>query len=632
MIRLARALAAFALLFGLSVEHWPDQIDDLYISAAFAHEWVTRGHLAWTTGETVEGYSNFLWVVMLAGAERVGADPGLVAQLVSLASGAVFLGFLSLLLPETLAATLLVLACGAWTALGYWSMMGMETVAVGLLLTVGWVCVARERVSLGLGLLFLAALTRPEAAGHLLLGMLAGRRWRPALLVGASFGIYHLLRHAYFGAWIPTPTLIKIGTPGRWQEGLQQAGTELVSAAGIVLLAALAGARWWSVVPLAIQVAVLTRAGGDWMGEARLLVPGVMASVGLATVRPRAVRPRRLLLAVVGVITVASSWLDPRWEGRTVLAWRTVARTDQLVRGVTGGLNTPLAADVEFLVNHLPDPAAITSTDVGMPGNIPGLRVYDDIGLVDRVAAEFKYGGDQALLPILAARLAPVGGEVTCIRHVDWGQGGATDPDPETAKTYVRETLYYDRGQRIRVFCRDVPPPPSGTVVARWAELSSRFWAQPWLAWHHALALADDGRLAEALAVATPTSRRWPGFPPLQDLPDSLSFPRGPVRLDYQPSRGFALYGPWTVTSRPLDLSRGTVDLVVTPEEPGDEGVKLGLTWEGCPAGTERYVKEVQAIPLIVPSCATGRLSVSFLNDSAEGGHDRNVYVRVRDR
>lgn len=633
MIRIGRAVAAVLLAVGLSLEHWPDQIDDLYISVAYAHQWITTGDLAWTTGERVEGYSNFLWVVMLAVVERVGADPGLAAQLLSLLSGVAWLGLLSLLLPETLAATLLVLACGAWTALGYWMMMGMETVAAGLLLTLGWVGVARGRVSAGLGLLLGAALLRPEAAGHLLIAMFAGRRWRPALIVGATFGLYHLARHAWFGAWVPTPTLIKIGTPGAWEHGLTQAGLELMSAGGILVLAALVGARWWSVVPLLIQVAVLTRAGGDWMGEARLLVPGLMASVGLATVHPREGSPRRVWVVLAAIAAVASSWVDPRWEGQTVLRWRTVARADQVIRGVTGGLNTPLAADLEFLVNNLPDPAAITSTDVGMPGNIPGLRVYDDIGLVDRVAAEFKFRGkDPALLPILAGRLDPEDGEVTCIRHVDWGQGGATDPDEETARTYTRETLYYDRGQRIRVFCRDLAPPRPGTVVARWAELSGRFWAQPWLAWHHALALADDGRLTEALAVATPTSHRWPGFPPLQDLPDSLSFPRGPVRLDYQPSRGFALYGPWTVTSRPLDLGRGTVDLLVTPEEPGEEGVKLGLAWEGCPQGSERTVTEVQTLSLIVPSCATGRLSVSFLNDAAEGGKDRNVYVRVRDR
>lgn len=622
------------LATGLSIQHWPDQIDDLYISAAYAHEWVTHGQLAWTTGERVEGYSNLLWVVLLAVAEAAGADPGLVAQVVSWGSGLAFLALLSLLLPETLVGTLLVLACGAWSAFGYWSMMGMETVAAGLLLTLGWVAVARQRVSLGLVLLLLAALTRPEGAGHLLLGMLAGRRWRPALVVGSAFGLYHLARHAWFGAWVATPTLIKIGTPGRWQEGLAQAGSELVTAAGIVVLAVLAGARWWSVVPLLVQVVVLTRAGGDWMGEARLLLPGVMASVGLAAVSARATSPRRITVGLAAVVAVAASAADAQWNGATVLRWRTVARTDQIVRGVTGGLNTPLAADIEFLVNTLPDPAAISSTDVGMPGNIPGLRVYDNIGLVDRTAAEFKFGGaqDPALLAILSGRLAAEGGEITCIRHVAWGQGGATDPDPETAKTYVRETVYYDRGQRIRMFCRDLPPPPSGTVVARWAELSNRFWAQPWLAWHHALALADDGRLAEALEVATPTSRRWPGFPPLQDLPDSLSFPRGPVRLDYQPSRGFALYGPWTVTSRPLDLTRGTVDLLVTPEDPGEEGVKIGLAWEGCEGASARFVKEVQAIPLIVPSCATGRLSVSFLNDSSEGGRDRNVYVRVRDR
>jgi len=631
VLRLSRAALGFAIALVLSIRHWPDQLDDLYISVGYAHQWLTTGELTWTSGERVEGYSNFLWVVLLAAAEGVGADPGLVAQVASLASGLAFLVLLSWLLPETLLASAVVVAAGAWAPLGYWMMMGMETVFAGLLLASGWAAVATRRVPLGLALLGLAALTRPEAIGHLALAAVVGRRWRPALLAAAALGVYHLLRHAWFGAWVAAPTLVKVGAPGPWTEGLAQSGAELVTATGVLTLAGLAGGRVWALAPLLLQVVVLTRASGDWMGHARLLVPGLMATLALAAAAPAVRAVPRWAVAAGVLLTVLSSAIEPLWVGKVDLKWRRLPTGTEVHRALTGGLNTPLAADVEFLVNQLADPAAVYSTDVGMPGNVPGLRVYDPVGLVDRASAEWNYSHDPALLPVFRARLDPVSGDVTCIRHAAWAKGGATELDPESAVTYSVATTYWDRGQAVRMFCRPVTPPPPGTVVARWAQLARRFPAQPWLAWHHGLALADAGRLEEALAAARPAGRRWSGFPPLQDLPDSLSFPRGPVRLDYQPSRGFALYGPGTLVSRPLALG-GRVDLLVVPENPGEAGVELGVAWEGCPDAETLRIAEVTTVPLSPPACATGRVAVSFLNDASEGGKDRNVYLRVRDR
>ena len=126
--------------------------------------------------------------------------------------------------------------------------------------------------------------------------------------------------------------------------------------------------------------------------------------------------------------------------------------------------------------------------------------------------------------------------------------------------------------------------------------------------------------------------RRWTGFPPLQDLPDALGFTGGPVRLDYQPSLGFALYAAGALTSRPLDIRDGSVDLVVFPENPGAEGVELGVQWEGCADGEMLRVSEAATFPLSVPPCAGERVTVAFLNDADVAGKDRNVFLRVRDR
>ena len=75
----------------------------------------------------------------------------------------------------------------------------------------------------------------------------------------------------------------------------------------------------------------------------------------------------------------------------------------------------------------------------------------------------------------------------------------------------------------------------------------------------------------------------------------------------------------------------GTVDLVVMPENGGELGVELGLQWSGCGAETRVHVKQPMNVPLEVPACATGRLTVAFLNDAFVDGKDRNVFLRVRD-
>ncbi|HEY8172474.1 MAG TPA: hypothetical protein VIH21_05255, partial [Dehalococcoidia bacterium] len=48
--------------------------DDSYISYRYAENFASGAGLVWNRGEHVEGYTNFLWVVMLAGFHKFGAD------------------------------------------------------------------------------------------------------------------------------------------------------------------------------------------------------------------------------------------------------------------------------------------------------------------------------------------------------------------------------------------------------------------------------------------------------------------------------------------------------------------------------------------------------------------------------
>jgi arabinofuranosyltransferase len=128
-----------------------------------------------------------------------------------------------------------------------WSTSGLETRQFTFLVVAGvWACGARQTTrarAIAASLLFAAAeLTRPEAilvfgcvaAWRLLQDRLAGAplaanlRWLVlpfAVVVGAHF----LLRHAYFGEWLPNPYYAKHVRP--WYE----AGFPYVAAAAIEL-------------------------------------------------------------------------------------------------------------------------------------------------------------------------------------------------------------------------------------------------------------------------------------------------------------------------------------------------------------------------------------------------------------
>jgi hypothetical protein len=69
------AVAGTAIILLLHARVYLDYTsDDAYISFRYARNLGDGLGLVWNPGEHVEGYSNFLWVMILAGAYRLGAD------------------------------------------------------------------------------------------------------------------------------------------------------------------------------------------------------------------------------------------------------------------------------------------------------------------------------------------------------------------------------------------------------------------------------------------------------------------------------------------------------------------------------------------------------------------------------
>ena len=368
----AAALIAHSLVFNFVT-------DDAFISFVYSRNLAEHGQLVFNLGEhPVEGYTNFLWTVLLAGFLKVGLVPEVMSRVLGTGFGVATLGTVAWMsrrlrgddwawwdaLPALLLAGVPGYAC--------WSSGGLETQMFAFLVTLGaaWHFdelvgdgPPRVRTAVAFGL---AALTRPEGAllfaltalHRLLVTVVRGRftlgraelRYVAAFL---AFVVPHLLwRRWYYGWWLPNTFYIKSsGVGGVWRQG------------GYYLLRVVEQFHLW-VVPLFVGAAFLVArprglkllvgyatlvvgvfalyvasVGGDFMGLFRFVMPVIplLALVAALSLRT-ALSPldRRAPLAAAGVVAVALA----------LHAWHAVgvdkrALVDGADRGPAGNIDNP---------------------------------------------------------------------------------------------------------------------------------------------------------------------------------------------------------------------------------------------------------------------------------------------------
>jgi arabinofuranosyltransferase len=307
---LIAAVVLFAVLFR---EHRGAMVDDAYISFRYASRLAAGKGLTFNDGSAVEGFSNPLWTLLLAGGARLGIPPHrsapwlglgayllLVPALVSLARGRDLKGA---------AAVILVAGTATDVGLAVWAGSGLETASAALLVAV-WLGIATRASpargggfprGLALGAVgALLALTRPEGVMWALWGFcwLVWGAWsRRRLLAGWLVGMipaagYLMLRWHLYHRLLPNTFYAKL-EPGvaPLVHGAADLGGWAVAHAvwlglalglGLIRLARgrtaarTDGVRWRAVLPVGwviAQACFVLVAGGDWMGKARYLVP-----------------------------------------------------------------------------------------------------------------------------------------------------------------------------------------------------------------------------------------------------------------------------------------------------------------------------------------------------------------------
>lgn len=323
--------------------------DDAFISYRYAKHLADGLGLVYNAGERVEGYSNFLWTLLVSGAVRLGGEPILWSQVTGIAcyAGTIALLFrTSIRLARDCAAGALVLPVAAVSlSLHYHARVfatgGLETALFALLATATTVSAIEAEGPadhLVVGFLgVLAALVRPDGALFLFVAVLrpfhdlvVRRNVRPLLSVTVPalvlYAPYLTWKMLYYGELLPNTFYAKAAYLPYYRQGVRYLG--LYFQRYWVLALGVAGPAWlllrqrnrtasdggaWTgrrapallLVACVLYLTFVARVGGDFM-FARFCIPVTpLLFLGIESVLTR-YRSRVVRLVGAGVVAFAT--------------------------------------------------------------------------------------------------------------------------------------------------------------------------------------------------------------------------------------------------------------------------------------------------------------------------------------
>jgi arabinofuranosyltransferase len=388
-------------------------VDDSYISFRYARNFANGLGLVYNEGERVEGYTNFLWTVLLGIGIKLGLDPDVLAKVLG---GGCALGTIGLLwyLGGRFRKYTLVPCLSTWLFatsapnMGY-AVYGLETSLFVFLIFTGIALFFREEDVFSKphaavetkvpwsGLAFaLAGLTRPEAPMYmgivmlfLGLGLFSKRNIIRGGIFVAIVGTHLLWRHSYYGAWVPNTLGAKTGN----LDGQLHAGWDYFTRwrdhTGPIVylwLASILYALWVRSRPLlaisALSVCVVgyvVLVGGDWMQNFRFLVPfeplaflliDVAARAGAERLQPE--QAPKWAFPAAGIAAIGfMAW---RGQEQNKMHRHLLATEDRFWRMAAGGTAKLFLEQPKGL---------IAIGDIGYVGYKTDYPILDLLGLVD---------------------------------------------------------------------------------------------------------------------------------------------------------------------------------------------------------------------------------------------------------
>jgi len=217
--------------------------DDAFISFRYAKNFVEGHGLVYNIGEKVEGYSNFLWTLLLSLFMKIGLDPVMMSQILgvlfSLATVFLLLRLNKRLYPDenlfNYLAPLFLASCGAYAA---WSTGGLETSFFTFLVLLGsffFISGLAESKHLAYSGISFALVCMTRLDGFILAGvsfafllylLVIKKRveakslalWTLSFLI--PFLLYFFWRWSYYGKAFPNTFYIKVAGAAYYSQGL----------------------------------------------------------------------------------------------------------------------------------------------------------------------------------------------------------------------------------------------------------------------------------------------------------------------------------------------------------------------------------------------------------------------------
>ncbi len=397
-------LVVLTLALSIAVVFLPYTVDDAFITFRYARNLRDGLGPVFNLGERVEGYTSFLWMLLMSAGLRLGLDVVAWSRALGLASGLTALGVTMSMgryvseQPRRVA-LLSGLLLAASVDVGVNSTAGLETALFMLLITGAVARQMREEQKGGLPLapwLYgLAALTRPEGLAYALAGLsyaLVTRRAEPGrtllrwLPMGVLIGAHLAWRYSYYGDLLPNPYYAKsIPLAPRLVVGviyLLEFFADYAWIFPVAWLFALVQRNRRLRLPLlvtAVGAAAVVWEGGDWMERNRFLVPIlpllclITADVLSRMYDQMAQRWRRVAQGVVTAVLVL--YVTANARALVPLQHYTSVRAEGYEKA-----HRPLA---RWLDETLPPSASVALMDIGTIGYYTDLYILDITGLTD---------------------------------------------------------------------------------------------------------------------------------------------------------------------------------------------------------------------------------------------------------
>jgi hypothetical protein len=401
-------------------------VDDAFISMRYAVNWAHGYGPVYNPGEHVDGYTNFLWVVLLALSSSAGFDLFFATFYLSYSFSVCSLALVIWLIRRHplgkgfLPSSIAVLVLGLNPVFVRSEIERLETALFIMLVLASMARLWYEtqttaRVYPWSGLLLaLVTLTRPDGILYVpLFGLWAiwqfrqkGSSWQKigqwvlgsSILFVLPVGIWFVWHWSYYGAPLANTFYAKAGGPLdiRIERGLDSldrwwnlTGSILLLAAILIAMTALApNPAWWALLSLAVlcRIGFHLYSGGSYIGFLRFLTPAFpmlagMAGISFAAIWRSASRSHvakiPTLVLLIGLFIGTSNLPD---TGSFYSAAQNAMRG--LIRGHI--------ALGKHLAEIAPSEASIAIQDAGAVPYYSGLTTIDIVGLNDAHIAHLE--------------------------------------------------------------------------------------------------------------------------------------------------------------------------------------------------------------------------------------------------